>query len=216
MAADDGKLTKVQTLLGCPSMDINYLRNDKTPLFVSSQNGHLDVVKEILSHPQTDVNKGQISEGTTPLHAHGAAPLFAASRKGHLEVVKELLADARVDPNVQCGRYNRTSLMRAIQRSKINVVELLLRCPRVDITLKDNQGDTALEIATDRGKHSYVSVIQSRPTLLQEGHTCSQEQGEYTMILRICGTQKACSTSLLSLQLSSPKLVANIFTMPRP
>ena len=203
MAADNGKLTKVQTLLGCPSMDINYVQDDKTPLFMASQNGHLGVVKEILSHPQTDVNKGHIAEGTTPLHtasqnghldvvkellAHPnidvnkavvVAPLYAASRWGHLEVVKELLADARVDPNVQCGRYNRTSLMGAIERSKINVVELLLRCPRVDITLRDNQGDTAQEIATNNGKHSYVSVIQLRPTLLQEGHTCSQEHGKY-------------------------------------
>ena len=181
-------MTDIKLLLGCSNIDINNYKDeewphDKTALYTASLEGHVDVVKELLSHPNINVNKGRIS--------NGAVPLYTASRNGQLEVVKELLMDARVDPNIQCGRDNRTSLMAAIEKSKINVVELLLRCPRVDITLKENRGETALDIATNLGKHSYVSIIQSRLTLLQEGHTCPYEQGEIRSISSTLGAKYA-------------------------
>ena len=52
-----------------------------TPLYLASENGHLDVVKELIAH-RADINKG------TDV---GATPLYAASVNGHVKVVNELL-----------------------------------------------------------------------------------------------------------------------------
>jgi ankyrin repeat protein len=48
--------------------------------------GHLQVVKELLTNGQIDVNAGN--------------PLHWAAQRGHLKVVKELLVNDEVDVNV--------------------------------------------------------------------------------------------------------------------
>ena len=205
-AAKDGILTEVKTLLGnYPEIDINCVKNDKTPLYVASKSGYSDVVKELVKRPQTDVNKGKTDERITPLYAAsekghldtvqillahenvevniakltwGATPLHAASKKGKVDVVRELLCDERVDPNIQ-NSDGRTPLMSATFNSKINVVEVLLASPRVDTSVNDNAGNTALDLAEKNGQLAEASAIESRSTFLQDGFTCPQELGEY-------------------------------------
>ena len=56
----------------------------------------------------------------------------------------------------------------------LEVVKLLLKCPKLDITVRNKYGDDALESARKNGKldAEIERAFQSRQTLLQQGHTC--------------------------------------------
>ena len=161
-------------LLACPDIDINGYDGTKGPALVAASiQGHVEVVKELLKDVNIDPNK--VSKG-------GGTPLGVATWMGNLEVIEELLWDARVDPNSK-NNAGSTALIQAvksmqIEAIKLETIKLLLRCPRTDTTLTNNQGKTALDLATGLGEAALVHAIQSRPTLLAEGHTCANEQGE--------------------------------------
>ena len=81
-ASEEGKLAAVEALLG-DGAAINYRRiNDEaTPLYIASQNGHVEVVKALLA-AGADFNQP---------NKDGVTPFTAASQNGHLKVVAELL-----------------------------------------------------------------------------------------------------------------------------
>ena len=62
-----------------------------TPIFISSQNGHLEVVHTLLEAADVDVN--QAEDG-------GATPLAIAAHQGHFEVVRALV-EAGADQSTQ-------------------------------------------------------------------------------------------------------------------
>ena len=65
-----------------------------------------------------------------------------------------------------------TPLMMAAIRGNVEVAKLLLRCPRTDIEVKSREEKTALDYAK-KSKHTEIAkAIESRETLLREGHTC--------------------------------------------
>ena len=66
--------------------------NGKTPLFVASQNGHVDVVKELLADGRVDVNKVRPVQKDTPL---------MIAQNGKLETVKVLLRCPKTDITIQ-------------------------------------------------------------------------------------------------------------------
>ena len=166
MAARNNEPSKVQMLLGCPDIDINGYEDGIhcTALLAASSRGHVEVVKELLKNVNIDAN--MVSTGCDN-------PLGKASVEGNLEVIKELLWDARVDPNLK-NRLGNTPLIMAVKAKQIEATKLLLRCPRTDTTLKNNDDKTALDEASGDNR----LAIQSRPLLLAEGHTCTNEQGE--------------------------------------
>jgi hypothetical protein len=59
-----------------------------TALMFASQQGHVEVVRLLLAHPDVEVNKGP---------ADGATALIVASQRGHVEVVRLLLARQDVE-----------------------------------------------------------------------------------------------------------------------
>ena len=54
-----------------------------TPLCAAAENGHAEVVRIMLGHSKTDVNKAPERSGTTPL--------YMATQNGHLTVVEQEL-----------------------------------------------------------------------------------------------------------------------------
>ena len=73
--------------------------------------------------------------------------LFKACEKGRLQEVKGYVIDC-ADINYKGGYYKRTSLMIACDRRNLKLVEYLL-LKDADVTLKDNEGKTALMYACD-------------------------------------------------------------------
>ena len=76
-----------------------------TALWMASKNGHLELVRLLLSKSEIDINKAEDD---------GATALFIASDKGHLEVVRLLLSKSEIDINK--GHQGWTPLTIAKQR----------------------------------------------------------------------------------------------------
>ena len=66
-------------------MNLQQLSTGVTALWQASQEGHVDVVKALLTNDNVDVHLQRTTDGTTAL--------YIASQKGILEVVKALLAN---------------------------------------------------------------------------------------------------------------------------
>jgi hypothetical protein len=88
----------------------------------ASHNGHLGVVRLLLTDPRVDPS------------ASDNQAIHLASRNGHLEVVRLLLTDPRVDPSA----LNNYAIYWASYNGHAEVVRLLLTDPRVDPSARDN------------------------------------------------------------------------------
>ena len=87
-----------------------------------------------------------------------APPLWLAAKNGFYDVVcKELLEDF-MDINQVGGRYDTTPLIAAAIQNRPCIVELLLDS-NADITLRDDRGLTASNLATACGHLSIVSIL---------------------------------------------------------
>jgi ankyrin repeat protein len=113
-ACQRGQLAEVKQLLkhkninvnpvalctGCAFMVVDNSRVPSTtyraPLHIASARGHLQIVAELLAHPDIDVN----------LVVNNFTPLHAAIMNGQLKVVEMLLADSRIDVNVKNNQGN--------------------------------------------------------------------------------------------------------------
>lgn len=117
-----------------------------TPLFLASENGHLDVVKELIKQGAY-INKGTDS---------GATPLLAASLNGHVKVVNELL-DNRASIDQADNDDGNTPLHGASWYDYVDVVRALVE-DGADVTVKDRNGDTPLHIASGEG---FLDVVKA-------------------------------------------------------
>ena len=104
---------------------------DGTPLYWALSRRHSDIVKIIVQQPNIDFNV-KTKKGETLAHA--------AVRGGDVQCVETLVAEAR------CFCFNipdldgKTPIMIALERDRMRIVEILLRCPRVSLTSRDKQG----------------------------------------------------------------------------
>ncbi|CAG2253583.1 unnamed protein product [Mytilus edulis] len=129
IACYNNMIEVVRVLLQCDDVDIDLCDDDGcSSLYQASQEGHVDVVKELLQH-SADVNK---------CDNDGASPLYIASQNGHVDVVKELLQHS-ADVN-KCRNDGTPPLQIACNNNMIEVVRVLLQCDNVEID-HCNKGD---------------------------------------------------------------------------
>lgn len=132
-------------------MDIN-VKNvyGYTPLHWASRYGHLDIVRELI--PITNVDE---------LNGDGMTPLHLASRENHLLVVRELIKHGS---NV-CAQSNTgsTPLFIASLNENITIVQELL--PLSDVSLKNNNGKTALDVTHNDEIRDLIKMYQELPDI---------------------------------------------------
>ena len=91
------------------------LDNDgATALNLGSRNGHIDVVKLLLS----------VNANVEAADKYGATPLSWAAENGHVDVVK-LLLNASANIETTDNKYGRTPLSWAAAKGHVDVVKLL-------------------------------------------------------------------------------------------
>ena len=86
-----GKGHVARVFLDDGRVDINKLSGGKSALHWSAEKGHIDVVRELVSRSDIEVNK------TTYENSTQETALMLASCRGHANVVRELLAHPGID-----------------------------------------------------------------------------------------------------------------------
>ena len=126
IAASLGDLTRVRSLLTSGRVLVDRQCNQgASPLHVACQNGHLEVVRSLLS-------AGALVDLTS---ADGTSPLWAASHGGHVGVVRALLSSgAQVDLVSSCYGGGTLALLVASFIGHVDAVRTLLSAgARVDL-----------------------------------------------------------------------------------
>ncbi|VDI42860.1 uncharacterized protein MGAL_10B023497 [Mytilus galloprovincialis] len=119
--------------------------NYVSPLYIASQEGHCDVVKELLLQ-SSEVNHGAIT---------GVSPLYIACQGGYVEVVKELLQHS-ADVNF-CNDKGASPLYVASQYGHDGVVKELLH-HSANINKCDYQGKSPLTVSQEHG-HLEIELL---------------------------------------------------------
>jgi len=97
-ACEKGNIKEVIQLLHEQDLDPNCGDPEnygRTPLYLACKNGHIEIVKLLLSDTRVDINKA---------NGYGQTPLFLACQEGHIDIVELLLKDDRVDINKSTNR----------------------------------------------------------------------------------------------------------------
>ena len=117
-------------------VDVNYPRfnGEETPLIVACQNGHLEVMRELLKHKNVDVNRRDENNDT---------PLANASRYDNLEVVRELLKHKNVENVGEALEAAVTSV-----DSSFEIVCELMKHDNVNVNYVNGYDNTPLIIAS--------------------------------------------------------------------
>ena len=140
-----GKSVKTaETLIRWPKTTVE-VRNaaDESPLMLASLNGHLDLVKLLISRG-ADVNKP------------GWAPLHYAATRGHLAIMALLLENhAYIDAS---SPNDTTPLMMAAFYGTPSAVKLLLEAG-ADPLLKNEQSLTAIDFAHRNQRQESADII---------------------------------------------------------
>jgi ankyrin repeat protein len=164
------------------------LQNSKnqTALHIASRRGHLDIVRLLLDH-KADIDL-QDNHGSTPLHLaiyhmsreavqlfldHGAnvtlrndkgqAVLHQASQHGHPDVIQLILSGADADAVDNDGS---TPLHLAVSEAEVLSGTQLLLDHGANINLRNKRGQTALHLASQRGRLDFMELLLNRGAIV--------------------------------------------------
>lgn len=128
------------------------LNYGKTPLYLAVENGHVDVVRVLLDHPDIDVNVKD---------KYSVFPLWLAVEYNDSKMVEALLRHSSIDVNAKyiCNDHY-TSLHNAVEKGYLQIVNILLSHPNIDVNMKEKYSEgTALHCAATRKNLEIVKAI---------------------------------------------------------
>jgi len=182
----------VNSLLRCKGVDVNCGNtvNGYTPLIWAADEGYVEVVEELLKHPEIQVNQPD-KDGYTALiwaadlnqpeivkmlvqhkdidvnatDVDGHTALIWATDKGNIEVVNHLLNHKDIDVNIQ-DNDGLSALMCAATMGQVEVAKRLLEVEEVEVNLQDyDEGHTALIAAVNKNLVKVVEALIEHPKL---------------------------------------------------
>jgi ankyrin repeat protein len=193
-AVKSGDVERVRLLLA-QGVDPNLKDSvGNTPLSWATVNGNIEMVKLLLEHKAdpdiadkvmnitslyqaaADIKEeeGEIEKvklllkyGADPniVDTDNVTPLYWAADNGNTEMVK-LLLEHKADPNIADKPDNITPLHLAADNGNTEIVKLLLKYG-ADKTLATKKGETAADIARERGHEALATLIESYIPSLQ-------------------------------------------------
>ncbi|CAK4112039.1 unnamed protein product [Aphanomyces euteiches] len=123
-----------------------------TPLTLACARGHNNVVSELVSCKDIDVNCPS---------EFGSTPLVLAAQAGHAGIVRLLLAHPAIDVNAVDTKVN-SALIHAAAKGKAEVVEALLAVPHIALNAFNSNSHSALLLAAVNGHANVVEKLLER------------------------------------------------------
>ncbi|KAF0751735.1 hypothetical protein AaE_006279 [Aphanomyces astaci] len=165
-AASNGQVETVRSLLA-QGANVNWTMGEimgdsgYTALTAAAELGDAKIVRLLLE------NNAEVDHADKA----GETPLMRATSGGHVAVVKSLLAnEAQVD--VRDTVNGNTALMIAAWHGHLEIVKLL--CHKADVTLVNNDGKTARDLALENGQtecaHYLLTQARSHDHLVHRNH----------------------------------------------
>ncbi|WP_131783929.1 ankyrin repeat domain-containing protein [Legionella gresilensis] len=189
LACRGGHQTMVQTLVQCPKIEVNKVRNDGvTPLYIACENGHQGIVDILLKHDKIKVNKAN-NDDITPLHI--------ACFNGHQGIVDILLKHDKIKVN-KADNVGITPLYIACQLGREAIVDLLVNHDEIGVDILGLQGHTPLQVAClSPYTHDKPTIFQS---LLSKNAslTHQNELGECALDIAFVQNNHLAITTLLT------------------
>ena len=147
-----GDVASVKRFLKNKKTDVNQVdETGQTPLYVSCQEGHVDVVLLLLARKDIQINLADVEAKT---------PLYIACAYGHVDIVRLLLAQKEIQIN-QADEDGRTPLYVSCEQGHVDVVRLLLARKEIQINLAMD-GATPLTMACAYGHVDVVRLLLAR------------------------------------------------------
>ena len=154
MALQDGKTKIVQILANCPRINLNLVdwnfpdKLGKTPLYLALEKVEPDSVSFIVQQQIIDYNvKSKHGITLAEVAVEGDLSVKCEENKKCVEI---LAAQEGCDCWNVPDWDGDTPIMRAQKWNRTDIVEILLRCPRVDVNCRDKEGWSLLFIAIQK------------------------------------------------------------------
>lgn len=124
-----------------------------TLLHLASKLNQAPIVKLLVDNPRVNINQPNLDNETA---------LFTAVNKQSLGAIQLLVESKNLDPNVQERVLSAgwTALHCAVYRDETDTVKMLLNRNDIDLSLKDDGGETVLDIALSKKNSEMISLIQ--------------------------------------------------------
>ena len=146
VAIREKAMRSIQVLLASPKTDIEAAANNgDTALMVAAYTRNVDAVKALLAH-DAEVNR------------HGWAPLHYAAAVGDVEII-QLLLDKSAYVDVESPNKT-TPLMMAARGGNNDAATALIEAG-ADLSLKNDQGMTAVDFALNSDHRDTAALIKS-------------------------------------------------------
>lgn len=140
--------TNKKSILNAP------INDGYTPLMIASQEGHTEVVKELLAEikDENEINK-TLSDGSTAI--------YIASQNGYHEIIKEFIGAFKNKNKMQVPRNGFTPFLIAAMNGHHNVVKEWIKTDKNLIKQTNSEESTALYLAASYGHYKVVKEILS-------------------------------------------------------
>ena len=122
--------------------------NSSRTLYDALRRGKSNIVQSVVQQPGIDYN----------FIYHGETLAQAAVVGGNVKCVEILAAQERCDCWNVPDSWGDTPIMDALMRGKREILEILLRCPRVDLSCRDKEGWSLVFRAIQRNRLGELSI----------------------------------------------------------
>ena len=160
-AVQEKDIDKVNVILQAGA-DVNFRGEDEYSILMFAALNHSDIEQESVKN--ANIVRLLLARGAD-INARdetGFTALRFASAENNIEIVKVLLEanNPPADPNTTDDTEERTALHVASERGHVEIVNLLLALKNIDVSIKDENGLTAKQLANMRGRDYIVGLLE--------------------------------------------------------